>query len=993
MQAVLGELKVSSVSPDSMQLQWSVPRGPFDSFMLQYRDAQGQPQALPIDGRSHSVTVPGLSPSHRYHFHLYGLQGRRKIDHVSTEAVTGTEDPEELPRPSEDEKHEKPQDETPPSDETPMRAVLGELRVSSITPSSVGLQWSVPEGSFDSFMLQYRDAQGQPQALAIDGESRSVTVPGLTPSRRYRFHLYGMQGRKKTDRVSIDITTATAVLEELRVSSITPNSVQLQWSVPRGSFDSFMLQYRDAQGQPQALPIDGTSRSVTVPGLSPSHRYRFHLYGLHGAKRIDRVSTDTVTASEEPLPSEEPQQEKPKTEFPASETLPVRPVLEELKVSSVTPNSVQLQWSVPKGSFDSFMLQYRDAQGQPQALPIDGGSRSVTVPGLSPSHRYRFHLYGLRGKKKINHVSTEAVTAGEEREEQPLSPEEPQHEKPQTEAPASEAPPTTAVLEELRVSSITPNSVQLQWSVPRGSFDSFMLQYRDAQGQPQALPIDGTSRSVTVPGLSPSHRYRFHLYGLRGAKRIDRVSTDTVTASEEPLPSEEPQEEGPKTESPASQALPVQAVLEELKVSSVTPNSVQLQWSVPKGSFDSFMLQYPRDAQGQPQALPIDGGSRSVTVPGLSPSHRYRFHLYGLWGKKKINHVSTEAVTAGEEPEEQPLSPEEPQQEKPQTEAPTSEATPTTAVLEELRVSSVTPKSVQLQWSVPRGSFDSFMLQYRDAQGQPQALPIDGTSRSVTVPGLAPSHRYRFHLYGLRGKKKINHVSTEAVTAGDEPEEQPLSTEEPQHEKPQTEAPASEAPPTTAVLEELRVSSITPSSVQLQWSVPRGSFDSFMLQYRDAQGQPQALPIDGTSRSVTVPGLSPSRRYRFHLYGLRGKKKINHVSTEAVTAGDEPEEQPLSTEEPQHEKPQTEAPASEAPPTMAVLEELRVSSITPNSVQLQWSVPRGSFDSFMLQYRDAQGQPQALPIDGTSRSVTVPGLSPSRRLPLPPLWVAGQEED
>ncbi|NXO45652.1 TENX protein, partial [Locustella ochotensis] len=293
-QAVLGELKVSSVSPDSAQLQWSVPKGPFDSFMLQYRDAQGQPQALPIDGRSHSVTVPGLSPSHRYHFHLYGLQGRRKIDHVSIEAVTGTEEPAELPLPSEEQKHEKPQYETPPSDAHPVRAVLGELKVYSVTPNSVGLQWSVPEGSFDSFMLQYRDAQGQPQALAIDSGSRSVTVPGLSPSRRYRFHLYGLQGRKKTDRVSIDTiteepeelplpteepqhkkpqteapapeaTSATAVLEELRVSSITSNSAQLQWTVPRGSFDSFMLQYRDAQGQPQALPIDGGSRSVTVP--------------------------------------------------------------------------------------------------------------------------------------------------------------------------------------------------------------------------------------------------------------------------------------------------------------------------------------------------------------------------------------------------------------------------------------------------------------------------------------------------------------------------------------------------------------------------------------------------------------------------------------------------------------------------------------------------------------------------------------------------------
>ncbi|NXX31090.1 TENX protein, partial [Nicator chloris] len=234
-----------------------------------------------------------------------------------------------------------------------------------------------------------------------------------------------------------------------------------------------------------------------------------------------------------------------------------------------------------------------------------------------------------------------------------LQPEDPQPKDPPAESPSTDAPLARAVLGELRVSSVTPSSVQLQWSVPRGTFDSFMLQYRDAQGQPQALPIDGESRSVTVPGLSPSRRYRFHLYGLQGGKRIDRVSTDTVTATakteELPLPSEQPQPEDPKGKDPPTEATPSEAplapaVLRQLRVSSITPNSVQLQWSVPKGPFDSFMLQY-RDAQGQPQALPIDGGSRSVTVPGLSPSHRYRFHLYGLRGGKRIDHISTEAIT------------------------------------------------------------------------------------------------------------------------------------------------------------------------------------------------------------------------------------------------------------------------------------------------------------------------------------------------------------
>ncbi|NWR52861.1 TENX protein, partial [Regulus satrapa] len=328
------------------------------------------------------------------------------------------------------------------------------------------------------------------------------------------------------------------------------------------------------------------------------------------------------------------------------------------------------------------------------------------------------------------------------------------------------------------------------------------------------------------------------------------------------------------------------------------------------------------------------------------------------------------SITAAAKPEELPLPSEEPE-----TDAISSDALPTRAVLGELRLSSVTPSSVQLQWSVPEGSFDSFTLQYRDDQGQPRALPIDGGSRSVTVPGLSPSHRYRFHLYGLQGGKRIDHTSTNVITDAAVPEQLPLPSEDFQPEdnrpeQPQIEQPQTEANQRLLVLGKLRVSSVTAKSVELQWSVPEGPFDSFMLQYRDAQGQPQALPIDGGSRSVTVPGLSPSHRYHFHLYGLRGKKRIDRVSTYVVTAV--PEEFPLSSEEPQDKKQQTEVLPSATTRARAVLKELRVSSTTPDSVQLQWSVPEGPFDSFTLQYRDDQGQPQSLPIDGGARSVTVP---------------------
>ncbi|NXI98944.1 TENX protein, partial [Psophia crepitans] len=274
-----------------------------------------------------------------------------------------------------------------------------------------------------------------------------------------------------------------------------------------------------------------------------------------------------------------------------------QPILGELTASHVSPDSVQLEWSVPEGTFDSFTVQYRDGQGQAQVLPVDGGSRTVTVPGLSPSRRYKFNLYGVWGRKRVGPVSTDAVTGEWGLWAPSMLPADAGVGVGQDFAPAEpeEEPPSQPILGELTASHVSPDSVQLEWSVPEGTFDSFTVQYRDGQGQAQVLPVDGGSRTVTVPGLSPSRRYKFNLYGVWGRKRVGPVSTDAVTA---------PQEEEP----------PSQPILGELTASHVSPDSVQLEWSVPEGTFDSFTVQY-RDAQGQPESLPVDGGSRTVTVP------------------------------------------------------------------------------------------------------------------------------------------------------------------------------------------------------------------------------------------------------------------------------------------------------------------------------------------------------------------------------------------
>lgn len=81
-------------------------------------------------------------------------------------------------------------------------------------------------------------------------------------------------------------------------------------------------------------------------------------------------------------------------------------------MSDVTPDSLRLSWGVAQGPFDSFVVQYQDTEGQPQALLVDGDQDKVLISGLEPSTSYKFFLYGLREGTRHGPISAEGVTGG-----------------------------------------------------------------------------------------------------------------------------------------------------------------------------------------------------------------------------------------------------------------------------------------------------------------------------------------------------------------------------------------------------------------------------------------------------------------------------------------------------------------------------------------------------------------------------------------------------
>ncbi|XP_029440388.1 LOW QUALITY PROTEIN: tenascin-X [Rhinatrema bivittatum] len=826
---ILGDLIISDITEDALRLSWTVQGREFDSFLIQYSDEEGKTMEVPVDGELYTTIISGLEPSKKYKFNLYGVLDNKRSTPVSAEATTA-------------------------SKIVTQKATLGNLSISNVTEDALRLSWTVRDGNFEFFLVQYSDEEGTSLEVPVDRDLLTTIISGLKPSKKYKFNLYGVENNERSTPVSAEVTTASmkktltqaAKLGDLSVANITEDSLRLSWTVQDGKFDSFLIQYKDVEGKLQEVLVGGELRTTIVAGLKPSKKYKFNLYGVSDNKRSKPVSAEATTAKK---------------------TTTQKATLGDLSISNITEDSLHLSWTVQGGEFDSFLILYRNADGELQEVPLDGKLQTFIITGLKPSKKYKFQFYGVSDSKRSKPVSAEAITA---------SPKKMLTQK--------------ASLGDLSISDVTENSLRLSWTVQDGAFGSFLIHYRDADGKPQEVPVDGAFDSTIISGLKPSKKYKFNLYGVTDNKRSKPLSAEATTASPETTVTQK-------------------ASLGDLSISDVTEDSLRLSWTVQEGAFGSFLIQYD-DADGELQEMPVDGASDTTIVSGLKPSKKYKFSLYGLSDDKRSRPASAEATTAS-----------------------SKEMMTQKASLGDLSISDVTEDSLRLSWTVQDGAFDSFLIQYRDAEGKPQEVTVDGSSDTSIVSGLKPSKKYKFSLYGLSDDKRSKPVSAEATTA---------SPKETSDQQPR--------------LGDLSVSEITEDSLRLSWTAHGGRFDSFLLLYRDAQGRAQKVPVAGDERSVTVAGLTPGRKVKFYLHGISGNARSKPVSIEASTVSPE-----------------------KSTPGWPRLGGLAVSEVTASSLRLSWTVQGGAFDSFLIQYRDADGEPQEVPVDGSASNATILGLKPSEK--------------
>ena len=323
-------------------------------------------------------------------------------------------------------------------------------------------------------------------------------------------------------------------------------------------------------------------------------------------------------------------------------------------VSTVTHNSIHLNWPGPKSGIEGvtfYSVLYRrmdDPSAQWQSTKTQDSHEELTVSGLAAKAVYCFKVCAEcdAGVSPDSEMSEPIIT-----DSLPL--------------PGRPGKPTT--------SKVTHNSVVLHWPGPKSGIDSieyYTVLYRRADSpslQWQSEKTKDARTEVTVCGLEPKVVYYFKVCAESATGASPESKITEIETKNTPLCI------------PGRPGKPI--------ASEVTHNSVHLNWSLPEsetGSIKCFTVVYCRvdDPSSEWQIETTWDSQKEVTVKGLAAKAVYCF---------KVRAESEAGISLDSEMSE-PIPTSQPP-------APGRPGKPT--------VSKATHNSIHLKWPGPKSGIES----------------------------------------------------------------------------------------------------------------------------------------------------------------------------------------------------------------------------------------------------------------------------------------------
>ncbi|XP_064004188.1 tenascin-R isoform X1 [Pogoniulus pusillus] len=629
--------------------------------------------------------------------------------------------------------------------------------------------------------------------------------------------------------------SAVAPPENLRVTGIGDNSIELTWDNP-GAATEYVVSYQPAApgGTQLQQRVPGDWSSITITELEPGVAYNVSIYAVIADVLSMPVTSKVMTNLATP---------------------------QGLKFKTITETTVEVQWEPFSFPFDGWEISFIPKNNEGGVIAqLPSTVTTFNQTGLKPGEEYTVTVVALKEQARSpptsNSVSTQidapknlrvgsrtpvslelawdnseaevqsyrvvySTLAGEHYHEVLV----PRDTGPTTRATLKDLVPGTeygigisAVMDsqqsvpatmnarteldsprDLLVTASTETSISLAWTKATGPIDHYRVTFTPASGMASEVTVPRNESQLTLSELEPGTEYTISIIAERGRQQSLEATVDAFTGVRP---------------------------ITQLHFSQLTSSSVNITWSDPSPPADRLILSYsPRDEE-EAQQVTLEGTRRHASLTGLRPSTHYLVSLVAVHGAISSEPVVGSITTGIDAPKD-------------------------------LRVGNITQESMTVYWSPPSAAFDHYRLSYRSAEGRIDSTAIGSDVTQYPLLHLEPATKYEIGMKSVRGREESEVTSITVHTAMDAP----LG---------------------------VTATNITPTEALLQWNPPLSDVESYVLVLTPRADAGETILVDGVRQEYQLSSLLPSTTYTVSMYATNGPLTSQTISTNFTTRLDAP---------------------------------------------------------------------------------------------------------
>ncbi|XP_069791788.1 tenascin-like isoform X7 [Narcine bancroftii] len=618
--------------------------------------------------------------------------------------------------------------------------------------------------------------------------------------------------------------SAVSPPKELKVSDVTPQTVDLEWQ-NEVKVNEYLITYAPTApgGLQLEIRVPGDQLSSTIQELEPGIEYLINVYAILNNKRSIPVSARVATHL---------------------------PTPDGLRFKSIRESSVEVEWDPVEIAFDGWDIIFKDPKKDNGEIlnSVKRSQVSFVQTGLAPGQEYEVSLHVVKNN---------------------------------TRGPATTRKLTTMIdaPSQVEVNEVTDTTAHITWLNPTAEVEGISLLYGTSGSDREVVELPDTETTHSIAQLQPDTEYEVLLFSKRGDMRsVPAVNTFTTDL------------DAPRN----------------LRNVSQTEDTITLKWKNSKAAASNYKVKFSPLAGGEHKEITVERSAQPSTIvkiPDLLPGTEYGFGVSSIKDSRESAPATINVATDLDSPKD-------------------------------LRVTKTTEDTITVEWKRPLADIDRYIIVYISSVGERTEETVAADVVSYILTGLEPTAEYTIKLTAHQGRQKSSASTTKASTKA-EPE-----------------------------VDHLYVSEVTSNGFKLSWTTDDKHFDHFNIRVRDSKKEfpPLVYTVPGDLRTTYVQDLQDGTEYDISLVGVTERRQSQPLNAIAITGVGAPKG-------------------------------LRFSNVMDTTVTVQWDLPRTYMTSFKIIYDPTDGgESNTVTVGGHKTETVLHNLIPATEYEIKVISVKGFEE-